>query len=81
MQVNKVNPRKEFFRVPLKDIKSEIDKMGFEVKWTMAAEAKQYRESLTIDKAIQNGNFNREEWLKYQTKLADELPVEEEQEA
>ncbi len=48
-QVNKVNSKKEFFRVNLKDIREQLENMGIEAKWTMLAEAKEYRESLAID--------------------------------
>lgn len=44
-QINRVNPRKEFFRVPLKQIREAIDEEGVETHWTMAAEAWEYRES------------------------------------
>jgi hypothetical protein len=40
-QVNKVNPRMEFFRVPVKIIREELDKLGIKAQWTMAAEAKE----------------------------------------
>ncbi|HHA1409798.1 TPA: DUF4041 domain-containing protein [Enterobacter hormaechei subsp. xiangfangensis] len=48
-QVNKVNSRKEFFNVGIKDIKSTIKEMSIEAHWTMFAEAKEYRESLAIE--------------------------------
>ena len=50
-QVNKVNHRKEFFRVNLADVKKEIDALNLTtgVKWTMTSEAKEFRESLAID--------------------------------
>lgn len=48
-QVNKVNPKKEFFKVNIKEIKEQIQKMGIQSKWTMLAEAKEYRESLVIE--------------------------------
>lgn len=48
-QVNKVNPRKEFFSLDLKDIKKEVDQLNIDdIHWTMKAEAQQYRESLAI---------------------------------
>lgn len=47
-QLNLVNSRKEFFRVPLKDIKSVVTEMGMETHWTLKAEAAQYRESMAI---------------------------------
>ncbi len=48
-QVNKVNSRKEFFNVGIKDIKSVIQEMNIDAHWTMLAEAKEYRESLAIE--------------------------------
>ncbi|MDF3736690.1 DUF4041 domain-containing protein, partial [Enterobacter hormaechei] len=48
-QVNKVNSRKEFFNIGIKDIKSAIQKMNIDAQWTMFAEAKEYRESLAIE--------------------------------
>ena len=52
-QINKVNHRKEFFRASLHEIREELESMGVETKWTMAAEAAEYRESLAIDKLIE----------------------------
>jgi len=54
LQVNKINSRKEFFRVSLTDIHQEIDKLNkgedFTVKvWTEKAIATQYRDSLDIE--------------------------------
>ncbi|GGN28671.1 MULTISPECIES: DUF4041 domain-containing protein [Marinomonas] len=49
--VNKVNPRKEFFRLSLSDIKSVIQSEGItDIHWTMKAEAEEFRESLAIEK-------------------------------
>jgi len=69
LQMNKVNPRKEFFKISLTEIKSEIDKMNILTKWTLAAEARQYRESLAIEKTITNDKQKREEWEKSQLEL------------
>lgn len=52
-QVNQVNPRKEFFKVAIADIKSELDKLGIQAKWTMTAEAREYRESLVLNRVGQ----------------------------
>ena len=50
--VNKVNPRKEFFRTSLAEIKQTVIQQGVvDVHWTMKAEATEYRESLAIEKA------------------------------
>jgi hypothetical protein len=49
-QVNKVNPRKEFFRVGIKDIRHLLEGIGVEAKWTMLAEAKEFRETMAIER-------------------------------
>jgi hypothetical protein len=72
MQLNKVNSRKEFFRVSLQDIRQEIDKLplgeGIVVKqWTDLATAVQYRESLDIESNPEKLG----KWLKRQEALAD----------
>ena len=59
-QVNLVNPRKEFFRVGISNIKKTVQKMGIESKWMMIAEAHEYRETLAV--------------LKSQGKKVQELP-------
>lgn len=72
MQLNKVNSRKEFFRVTLKDIREEVDRLSQEepftiTHWTDAAAATQYRESLDIE----SNPDKLEKWLKRQEALAD----------
>lgn len=66
LQMNKVNPRKEFFKVSLTDIKNEIDKMNVNAKWTMTAEARQFKESLAITEAIAHDKQKRLEWERHQ---------------
>jgi hypothetical protein len=47
--VNKVNPRKEFFRLPLSEIRKAVEIEGVEdIHWTLKAEAAEYRESVAI---------------------------------
>tara|TARA_R110002049_G_scaffold247333_1_gene421506 strand:- start:4028 stop:5533 length:1506 start_codon:yes stop_codon:yes gene_type:complete len=56
--VNKVNARKEFFRLPITEIKEAVHRTGLdEIHWTMKAEAAEYRESLSLNKffEIQEG--------------------------
>jgi hypothetical protein len=65
-QINKANPRKEFFRVDLGQIKAEIEQLGIETKWTMMAEAREYRESLAIEQAMANNTLDQAEWEKFQ---------------
>ena len=50
--VNKVNPRKEFFKVPLKEIEKIVtENHNATVTFTELAKAEQYRESLKIEAA------------------------------
>lgn len=76
-QVNKVNPRKEFFKISLAEIKKEIEKMGVETRWTIAAEARQYRETLAIEKSIKDNENSRLEWEKSQLKYEVDLDTNE----
>jgi hypothetical protein len=69
LQMNKVNYRKEFFRVPLTHIREEVEKMSLEAKWTMTSEARQYHETLAIEKAIKEDPAKKEAWLKRQLEL------------
>ncbi len=73
-QVNKVNPRKEFFRIPISDIRKEVEKREVEVKWTMTALASEYKETLAIERSMENDNHTKEEWIKQQ-KLFKETAV------
>jgi hypothetical protein len=68
-QINKVNHRKEFFRANLADLRRELETMGVEAKWTMRAEAAEFRETLAIEKAIKDDPNAREAWIKRQLTL------------
>jgi hypothetical protein len=68
-QMNKVNPRKEFFRATLTMIRVEVEQLGIQVTWTMAAAAAQYRESLAIERAIKDDPAAYQAWLKRQLVL------------
>lgn len=51
--VNKVNPRKEFFKLPLSEIKQAVEQENVDdVHWTLKAEAAEYRESMSINRSI-----------------------------
>jgi hypothetical protein len=71
LQVNKINSRKEFFRVSLTDIHQEIEKLNqgedFTVKvWSEKAIATEYRDSLDIE----NDPKKKENWIKRQQALS-----------
>jgi hypothetical protein len=72
MQVNKMNARKEFFRVKLAEIHQEIEKLkqgeDFTVKiWTDKAVATQYKDSLEIE----NDPEKKANWLARQKAQTD----------
>lgn len=69
MQVNKVNPRKEFFRVNLSDIHRLVDNMGLTASWTMEAAAAEYRETLVIEENMKNDPEAKRRWEEYNASL------------
>ena len=50
MRINKVNLRKEFFRLPLDIIRSFVEEKGLTATFTMAAEASEYRDTLALQR-------------------------------
>lgn len=77
-QVNKVNPRKEFFRLGVTDIKQELEVLGVQTQWTMAAQAREYRETLQIEQQIRENPVVAAEWTRHQMEyeeVADEAEV------
>ena len=68
-QVNKINFRKEFFNVSLTEIKSKLEDLNIETKWTMTAEATEYRESLAITQ--EKDPKIKEYWKNSQKKMID----------
>lgn len=73
LQLNKVNPRKEFFNIGITEIRDAIIELGIVAKWTMTAEAKQYRESLAINEAIKNNKNLEQEWENFQAEAENEI--------
>lgn len=52
--VNKVNPRKEFFNTTIAEVKQAVERHGItDARWTLKAEAAEYRESQAITKSIE----------------------------
>jgi hypothetical protein len=77
-QVNKVNKRKEFFRVSLKEIREVADDLGFVASWTLMAEAAQYRETLALEQAMKSDKELKRKWLEEQATFNfDEESLEE----
>lgn len=67
VRVNKVNHRKEFFRVSPLELKAKLAELGIQAQFTLAAEAAEYRETLRIE-AMDKGE---------QDKLLDSLLAQE----
>lgn len=65
-QVNKVNPRKEFFKVDLPSIRNELESLGIQAHWTMTAQAEQYRATLQIERQIAENPVLAEAWAERQ---------------
>jgi hypothetical protein len=67
-QVNKKNPRKEFFRLPLNRLKQEIMALGIEVQWSLASEINpaDYIETIEIERRIESDPGERASWLSSQ---------------
>lgn len=63
-QVNKINFRKEFFNVPIATIREEIEKLGLKnIKWTMTAEAREYKETQALERQMQDSPELKAAWL------------------
>lgn len=76
-QMNKVNPRKEFFKIDLLQIRQELEYLGIETHWTMAAEAYEYRETLRIEQQIQENPNIEQEWTRHQLEFEPSEEAEE----
>lgn len=78
-QVNKVNPRKEFFRLPLQELRQVVEEHDIDASWTMTAKAAEYRESLAIEKGLKENPAAVTDWLRHQELVheAVELEVED----
>ena len=51
--VNKINSRKEFFNVPLDEIRRYLEERGIKTRWAMIPEASQYRQSLAMSEELE----------------------------
>ena len=53
----------------IKEIRDQIQKLGIDngVNWTMTAQAAEYRETLAIEKRINDDPNERDNWLKRQS--------------
>lgn len=49
-RMNKINLRKEFFKVTINDIEETCNKLGYKIQLTKLAEAREYRQTMDIEK-------------------------------
>jgi hypothetical protein len=73
-QMNKMNHRKEFFKVKLNEIRQEIENLGLESTWSMQAASTQYLETISLEKKMERDPNLREKWANRQLEL-DELDL------
>ena len=76
-QVNKVNPRKEFFRVGINEIMEHVDGSGIQAHWTLAAKAASFRESQRIEQSLLGNTEEGQRWAEIQ---AETIEADESQE-
>lgn len=77
-QVNKINPRKEFFRVGIADLRQTVEELGLKVSWTMAAGAAEFRETQIIERQLQADPAMRDKWFRQQLAYEARLALESE---
>jgi hypothetical protein len=70
LRINKVNYRKEFFRVPLDRVRAFAEEKGFQTTFTMVAEARDYRETQALEK------MTPDERQKYHLNLQEDMADE-----
>jgi hypothetical protein len=70
-QVNKVNPRKEFFRVNLQDVRNAVETTGVQASWTMTAACKEWRETQALERAMATPSFDEKSWEEQQLRERD----------
>lgn len=74
-QINKVNPRKEFFRLSLENIRQHVDSLGINAHWTLTARAHDFRESQRIEQQLETSPELAREWTEHQ--VAAEMAADE----
>jgi hypothetical protein len=61
---NKVNNFKEYFDVSISEIKEVVASLGLEAEWTLTGIAREYAESLKINKCLSDGTLSKENYMK-----------------
>lgn len=74
-QVNKVNYRKEFFRLALNQIRAEVERLGIQASWTMAAACVEWKETRAIEAQIAVDGESARKWEERQVRLEETATV------
>jgi hypothetical protein len=70
-QMNKVNPRKEFFRVNLHEIRTAVERFGVQANWTMTAACREWLETQAIERAMTTPSFDEKSWEEQQLRESE----------
>jgi len=79
-QVNKVSPRKEFFRVGIREIMEHVESTGIQAHWTLAAKVASLRETQRIEQLLLAGGAEGQRWMEIQTEAIETDERQEETE-
>lgn len=61
-RVNKVNHRKEFFRITVKEVKDSLDAKNIHASWTIAAQSREYLETLAWEERMSKDPTQKKAW-------------------
>lgn len=75
-QVNKINPRKEFFRVGIADLRQTVEELGLIASWSMSAAAAEFRETKAIERQLEADPVLRDKWFRQQLAYEARLVLE-----
>lgn len=70
-QMNKVNARKEFFRVSVHEIRDLLDGLGYRAQWTLMSDCREWREPQALERALENNTVEEGAWAKRQIEEHD----------
>jgi len=62
-QVNQCNPRNEFFRVAIADVRKALDERGVAASWSMESESREYKETLAIEAKLAADPEMKKRWV------------------
>lgn len=62
-RVNKVNLRKEYFRLTIADVRAAVEQAGVKAEWMMTAKALEYKETVALEEAFKLDPAAKQKWL------------------